>query len=149
MGTILVCGTLLLLLHSSLDADAPVALDSNRGYSRALASKEHWACDRPWPELELFLPINTKLGQTAARLSEWKDIYLRTMLLFWPLQISKTSLLLLMDSENRDNEVDSSINTFVNHTLVQKIPGGVRIAYNDPSKYYLGHGHDGDAVQCV
>lgn len=64
------------------------------------------------------------------------------MLLFWPLQISKTSLLLLMDSENRDNEVDSSINTFVNDTLVQKIPGGVRIAYNDPSKYYLGHGHD-------
>ncbi len=105
-------------------------------------SKEKFACDRPWPELELFLPINTKLKQNKARLSEWKDIYLRTMLLFWPLQISKTSLLLLLDSENRGNEVDSSIHAFVKDSLLPKIPGGVRIAYNDPSKYYSGHGHD-------
>ena len=104
--------------------------------------KEKLTCDRPWPELELFLPINTKLKQTKVRLSEWKDIFLRTMLLFWPLELSKTSLLLLLDSENQNNEVDTSIHAFVKNSLSLKIPGGVKIAYNEPSMYYSGHGHD-------
>ena len=100
-------------------------------------------CNRPWPALELFLPINTKTNQPSVRIHEWRNIFLRSFLLFWPLQLSQTKLLIVTDIENKDNHIDSGIQSLVNNTLKDVIKGGVSIQYNDIAKqYYHGHGHD-------
>lgn len=108
-----------------------------------VALAEQWDCNRPWPALELFLPINTKANQASIRIHEWRNIFLRSFLLFWPLQLSQIKLLIVTDIENKDNHIDYGIQSIVNNTLREIIQGGVSIQYNNIAKqYYHGHGHD-------
>jgi len=64
-------------------------------------------CSDSWPELELFVPVNLQRSlsplETRAmadkRSDEFEKIFIRSFLLFWPLQVSNTSLRVLVDAE--------------------------------------------------
>ncbi len=59
-------------------------------------------CNRPWPSLELFLPFQTITNTRHSRFWEVESIFLQTFRLFWPIQLSKTSLVLGYDVETRN-----------------------------------------------
>ena len=72
----------------------------------------HWltadtGCDRPWPSLELFLPIalaephgkNREAQQMRRRNAEFGVWLMRSLFLFWPLERSRTTLRLIFDEE--------------------------------------------------
>lgn len=62
-----------------------------------------WACDRPWPNLTLFLPLRlAKDNENYARREEWENIFLKSLASFWPLQQSRTSLSVIVDAEARN-----------------------------------------------
>lgn len=51
-----------------------------------------WDCTRPWPQLDLFLPVCLTRGRDVLRHYEVETHFLRSLLLFWPLKLSKTTL---------------------------------------------------------
>jgi hypothetical protein len=99
-------------------------------------------CDRPWPELDLFLPVCLTYGNSKLdliRRYEFLTLFLRSYLLFWP-NVSRTSLNIVYDSENGDSynfkEMQQYITKYAN-----QLPGPYRLTSNEPSTYYK-RGHD-------
>lgn len=75
-----------------------------------------WDCSRPWPRLELFLPIivspenNDAHGvNSMLRNSEWLNIFLRSFMLFWPVKISNTNINLIVDAEVKERETTTRL----------------------------------------
>lgn len=102
-----------------------------------------WDCNRPWPDLELFLPLNTNPHPRAPdRDSEYHRIYLRSLLLFWPLAASKTKLFFLADAENHDKPETQRIHKDLLEVIAPHVRGGVRIEYNEPRALDSSRGHD-------
>lgn len=106
--------------------------------SNADNAVHEWDCERSWPDLELFLPV---LLHDANRAQEWKELFLRTYLLFWPIERSKTKLLFLVDEEQRHHTGLTFLrDTIANHTALSKY---TRIDFNNPPpEYYGGGGHN-------
>lgn len=102
------------------------------------AEDKVWDCERKWPDLELFLPV---LLHEASRAQEWKDLFLRTYLLFWPIERSQTKLLFLVDEEQRNHTGLAFLReTIQNHSTLSKY---TRVDFNNPpSEYYGGGGHN-------
>lgn len=101
-----------------------------------LVSQQEWDCGRPWPDLELFLPVAIREGN---RKNEWREIFLRTFLLFWPIEDAKTKLLVLVDEEHRGSEGVKAITNEL--TTINRMKDLWRIGYNNPnSTYFLGDG---------
>lgn len=64
----------------------------------AVQSKPAIDCtSKVWPSLELFLPVH--LMRSYSRNQEWHDVFLRSLLLFWPVLQSKTTLKIVMNQE--------------------------------------------------
>ena len=104
-------------------------------------------CDRPWPNLTLFLPIY--LMTEGPRVHEWEEIFLKSFLFFWPHQYAKTKLLIIVDEEQTH---DNNFHTFkhkVNHYASTNMPpvderadNKIMIKTNNyPSNWYR-KGHD-------
>ena len=53
-------------------------------------------CDRPWPEMDLFLPACVYKPKHK-RLYELDSLFLRPFQLFWPLKVSNVSLVVAYD----------------------------------------------------
>lgn len=68
-------------------------------FSTQNSTQENDYCNRPWPKLELFLPFQAHTNPRHPRFWEVESIFLQTFKLFWPLQLSKTSLVLGFDEE--------------------------------------------------
>ena len=73
-------------------------------------SDGHWNCSRKWPYLELFLPIivgpdksNVHGFNSSLRNSEWMNIFMRSFMLFWPVNLSGTVINLIVDAEVKEN----------------------------------------------
>lgn len=98
-------------------------------------------CHHPWPSLDLILPINTKPTKRIEKENEYRRIFLRSLLLFWPLKASNTSLLLLMDSEDSSTPKFRDVLNYVHEHVKPHVPGGVRHALNNPipADRHLGH----------
>ena len=98
-------------------------------------------CNRPWPELELMVPLKLD-GNVHGRRYEFESLFLRTFLFFWPLRVSNTSLMIVLNEESKTTEkylYDEIYNTVMG--VKDRIPGGVRVADSPPSAYYK-HGGD-------
>ncbi len=103
--------------------------------SPSLHANGTWICDRPWPEIELFLPLATHYSQRDSRYYEYETLFLRSFLLFWPLELSNTSLRLLFDAEHAQGAYYSEIvGTFM--SAKSHISGGISISHSDPSQWY-------------
>lgn len=98
-------------------------------------------CNRPWPELELMVPLKLD-GNVHGRRYEFESLFLRTFLFFWPLRVSNTSLMIVLNEESKTTEkylYDEIYNTVMG--VKDRIPGGVRVVDSPQSAYYK-HGSD-------
>jgi hypothetical protein len=61
-------------------------------------------CNRPWPQLELLMPLNimSRPPRRLDRNHEPIQFFLRTFLYFWPVDKSNTSLVFVVDEEKRE-----------------------------------------------
>lgn len=93
-----------------------------------------WICDRPWPEIELFLPLATHYSPRDSRYYEYETLFLRSFLLFWP-QLSNSSLRLLFDKERAHGNYYSEILGTFNQAK-PRLPGKLHISLSEPSEWY-------------
>lgn len=101
-------------------------------------NKPNWDCDRPWPDLELFLPVYLKEG---GRQSEWRELFVKTFLLFWPVERSKTKLLFLVDEEQRNSTALTHLQQEIK--IYPRLQQSARVGFNNPPpEYYGGNGHN-------
>lgn len=97
-------------------------------------------CDRPWPTLDLILPIY--LDNNSTRNSEWYDIFFRSVLLFWPIKRSRTTLRLLIDSEQKTSTlIENFIQNIINKVSIDGLDI-VNITYNDYVSNVYRSGYD-------
>ena len=123
----------------------------------------HLSCNNnnPWPKLNLFLtahisvmlkkfhivvslftcvlPILLKEGTTKK--NALTDMFLRSLLLFWPMKQSNSSLTIIFDEEKRSYNGFAALYKNLNESIRPKIDGGLNIYFNQPYSVYLG-GHD-------
>ena len=95
-----------------------------------------WICDRPWPQVELFLPLATHYSQRDSRYYEYESMFLRSLLLFYPLKLSNSSLRLVFDAESSHGNgyYHEIVETFASNR--KKIPGGLFVSHSEPSEWY-------------
>ncbi len=100
-----------------------------------------WNCTREWPQIDLFLPVSLNRGSgDASRFYEYEFLFLRSLSLFWPFDLSRTSLNVIVDAEvNETVAFRELVATLPAYT--SKITSGVKISLSPPSHYYR-HGHD-------
>ena len=118
------------ILIVSLNSCHGVELRSNNEYLK----NEVWDCDRTWPDLSLLLAVNVN-DKLLRKPNEWTRIFLRSFLLFWPLEVSKTKLVIVLDAEKSRSTHFQSVATTAN-MLNEIIPGGCESRLSEPSTYY-------------
>ena len=97
-------------------------------------------CNRPWPDLELVLPVCLTRGRDMRRHYEVETLFLRSFLLFWPLKLSNTSLNSIVDAEVVGNaQYNEYLGTL--DGIKAKIPGGVKVSHG-PYYSWFRKGHD-------
>lgn len=100
-------------------------------------SSATWECNRKWPELELFLPLATHYSNRDSRYYEYETLFLRSLLIFWPLKVSNVSLRVLFDAENAHNGYANEIRgTFDGHRGDFQNGQGLHFTDVPPSSYY-------------
>ena len=97
-------------------------------------------CNRPWPQMEFFLPIG--LNIKSKRNFEWRDIMLNSLEMFWPVKQSNLTIVLILDVELKNTElqhkyVDAVIANGTNKINFPKF----RIEYHTTNLTYKT-GHD-------
>jgi hypothetical protein len=98
-------------------------------------------CNRPWPDLELFVPVNLN-ANIGSRISEWSDIFLKSFLLFWPYHVSKTKIRLVIDGETVNTTEHKTFSSLVESYKPFNIPRGIQVTSNDiPPHWYRGNGY--------
>lgn len=70
--------------------------------SKNAALGKRMDCDRKWPELDLFLPVNLRHYDDMIRKYEFMTMFYRSYVLFWN-KFSNTSLNVLVDAEDADD----------------------------------------------
>lgn len=103
------------------------------GAGRILPPSREPACPQTWPQLQLFLPLNTHNNF-------WKMYFFQSLLLFWPLEISHTGVVIVADEEVRTH-TEQHVRPYITSTA-SRIPGGLTLTYNPPSIYYGDKGYD-------
>lgn len=59
-------------------------------------------CLRPWPTISIFVPVNIKPYKNDMHVNtggEWADILLSSYLQFWPISISESKVVIMIDDE--------------------------------------------------
>lgn len=100
-------------------------------------------CNRPWPQLELFLPIYMTSNSNSKhfwRNDEYDRLFLQSLTLFWPFKKSNTSLLIIINEENFQGVIQANISSKLEEYR-HFITGGINIKLTPPSEYYI-KGHD-------
>lgn len=96
-------------------------------------------CSAAWPEMDLFLPLY--VSPTNPRNHEWRDIFLKSLLMHWPLATAQVGLTLILDEEIKGHGL---VNEVVTQPLkkVSKHFSRTQVIYDKPSEYYHNKGHD-------
>lgn len=137
--SLLILSSLLLtfILHSTATSSpesdhVPVNPQPNHVTRSRSGYNSSYSCNQHWHDIELFLPMGL---QHDYRLGEWKDVFLHTFSLFWPMEVSNTKLLVLLDQEYSNHSYVKTIeDTLHQH---HHLRNRSRIVYNDvPSIYY-------------
>lgn len=95
------------------------------------------SCAHDWRDLELFLPVN--INGPPERVFEWKNFFLKTFLTFWPIEISNSKLMIMLDEDERNNSHVNEIRDELSSH--QALAQRSRIVFNDaPGVYYDNFG---------
>ena len=92
-------------------------------------------CDRPWPQLEIFLPTCIYKGTKHNRFYELESLFIRPFQLFWPIKVSNVTLTVAYDAEQSLSNHAVSMACSI-HDLQHLMPGRARIVLLQPSSYY-------------
>ena len=87
-------------------------------------------CERPWPTLELFVPVSLL---TRPLQFEFDRFFLRSFVLFWPLESSNVSLTVAIDAELNKTKQAAELNATLKDVF---IPGGLKLTLLSESPYY-------------
>lgn len=115
-----------------------------------LRDAQNFPCDRPWPKINLFLPVNVmpsirEWGEVghAKTFNEWNDIFLPSFLVFWPLKLSQTRVYLMIGEDANTTYIERFHST-LNSTLskVSDVPDELCkvVTNNFESSYYNNQG---------
>lgn len=96
-------------------------------------------CNRPWPSLSLYVPVNIMEPKKIAQ--RFYNQFLRSFLLFWPLKLSKTHLIVIIDDEVKTNPYVHEVRLKLDG-LSDRMPGGYEIVPTPVSEWYNGSGYD-------
>ena len=102
-----------------------------------------WRCDRPWPEIEMFVPLSLHHGPRDSRFYEYETMLLRSMLTFWPLERSNMSLRLVFDEEQiepKQRVYNMIVDTF--RGVKSRFPGGIYFTPSPPANNTYRSGYD-------
>jgi hypothetical protein len=93
---------------------------------------ENFPCDRKWPSLDIFMPVNLK---TRTGAYEFESYFLRSFLLFWPLKLSNVSLNIAIDAESNSTIPASELYETLGW-VKDFVPGGTKITLLPQSNFY-------------
>jgi len=95
---------------------------------------------RPWPILSLFLPVGLK--PNALRNSEWSDVFLLSIRMHWPVAISNTSIVVILDTEIKGSQLQAEyVDAVIEEGRSQSNFPHIDVKYHVPNISY-NHGHD-------
>lgn len=107
-------------------------------------------CHRPWPDLEIVVPV-ALLPLENPRKFEWREIFFKSFLFFWPLKRSQTKLRFIVDDNVAQNLTVSfladvkaaEIKWGKNKDGESKISGGISVSQSkfNSTSYYHNKGH--------
>ena len=83
----------------SLTTTTVTATENNTSSNVEIDSSDY--CSRPWPTLELILPLGL-IRKDKVKPHEWKNIFLPSFLLFCPVQKSNISISIIIDEEQEN-----------------------------------------------
>jgi len=104
-------------------------------------------CHRPWPDLELLLPV-ALLAKDHDRRHEWRDVFLKSFMFYWPLKVSKTKLRMIYDHDVYTDLLDGfksdlgALEKQWGFAPSSRINGGLSLSTNtfDPPVFHdMGH----------
>lgn len=103
------------------------------------APRETFKCDRPWPRLDVFVPVHLQLPALVKREhdrnAEFVDFFLRTYTLFWPYQQANSTMRVLIDAERRTTPVFAAFEA----SVLAKLPH-TQFSFIAESPWYNGNG---------
>lgn len=109
-------------IRAAFDMYSPVAMD----------------CKRPWPNMDLFLPV--RAFPDFWRNFEWRNTFLRSVFLFWPLKVAHVGLVVILNEECRGLELVDDVERILNETTNGLAMTSLR--YSPVSRYYRRKGHN-------
>ena len=92
-------------------------------------------CTRKWPSLDFFLPVNLVLKPNSFREFEYEAIFLRSFLLFFPLEISNASLTVAIDIEHSEKKDAIDLKNTIAE-IAHRVPGGTKVVLLPESEFY-------------
>lgn len=114
--------------EKSLFYNAEYLKYTSKGSSDVIEASKQYDCDAVWPDLELFLPIHIiPEYQDQNRRLEWENIFMYSLLTFWPLKLSRMKLNVHFDQEDIHSAEYANIQRnlssyqqyfFTNHSIV-------------------------------
>eukprot|EP01031_Cornospumella_fuschlensis_P029438 gene29438-35531_t len=113
-----------------------------------------WDCTRKWPTIGMVIPLfipgrgsnySTRHFWPADWLPEYQDIFLRSVIMYWPWKLSNTTLTIMCDEERRGSrEFEEDVINVLEHyknVFGDKFPQ-TYIKYNAPMQNVYRSGHD-------
>lgn len=137
IGSFLVFSVIALLLLSLLSAVGALSqrLDEENAMFTKLKVPQNLSCDRPWPKISLFLPVNVKPYLNPYRHAntrdEWKDIFISSLIVFWPIKLSQTRIVFMIDAEANITDVDTFKMSLTSSLSKATIPPVYKIVSNN------------------
>jgi hypothetical protein len=89
-----------------------------------------WDCNRKWPQLELFLPINGREMKSNDHYYDYELVWLRSFAMFWP-KVSNTSMVVIYDKEVEKYPYISEFRD----TFKNSFSGGFKMMSQDKTEY--------------
>ena len=82
-----------------------------------------WDCQRPWPSLELFIPLFMN-GKELQQQQQWHRVFLSSFISFWPLNFSHTSVRFLLPEEIRYTKIYREFHSTLYEQYARKLHRG-------------------------
>ena len=108
-----------------------------------LFGNANYSCTRSWPSLDLWLPVH--LAPKSRRNNEVFEFFFRSFLLFWPLEVSQTTLRIVLDEEVKDTPLYNHTWTTLQNKLAKHPsyrPNLLSLTLGRKAPYYNDKGYD-------
>ena len=85
-----------------------------------------WDCQRPWPSLELFIPLFMNKKEPQQQQQQWHRVFLSSFIAFWPFNISDTTIRFVIPEEIRYSRTYREFHSTLYEHYARKLHKGGR-----------------------